>query len=150
MMIKELNVKQLEEIATFFKKVFSQEPWYDDWSDEQQLYHNLIDLMGNNNSLVFGLFEQDQMRGLAIGHIRHWYQGTEYRIDELCIETKYQGKGLGTSFLKKIEKKIKEQKIETIFLQTGRDIPAYHFYKKNGFTTVDDLITLVKNVGDLQ
>lgn len=130
MMIKELNVKQLEEIATFFKKVFSQEPWYDDWSDGQQLYHYLIDLMGNNNSLVFGLFEQDQMRGLAIGHICHWYQGTEYRIDELCIETKYQGKGLGTSFLKKIEKKIKEQKIETIFYRQEEIYQLITFIRK--------------------
>ncbi|MGN1181431.1 MAG: GNAT family N-acetyltransferase [Faecalibacillus sp.] len=145
MIIKELTLKNVKEITILFKQVFSQEPWNDNWNDEQ-LHLYLIDLMGNNNSLIFGLFEENQLIGLAIGHICHWYQGTEYRIDELCIDIKYQRKGLGTFFLHEIEKIVKEKKIETIFLQTERTMPAYHFYKKNGFVPIENLISLFKNI----
>jgi aminoglycoside 6'-N-acetyltransferase I len=43
-----------------------------------------------------------------IDHIKNWYFGTEYYIDELCIQTDKQGNGVGTYFLKEIEKAIKE------------------------------------------
>ena len=145
MKIKELNLHQIKDITLLFQDVFSQEPWNDKWNDEQlPLYH--LDLMDNKTSLSYGLFDQNQMIGLSIGHIRHWYQGTEYRIDEFCIDTKYQSQGCGTFFLQEIEKQVKEKNIKTLFLQTDRTIPAYHFYQKNGFETVDDLITLVKNI----
>lgn len=145
MKIKELNLHQIKDITLLFQDVFSQEPWNDKWNDEQ-LHLYLLDLMDNKNSLSYGLFDQNQMIGLSIGHIRHWYQGTEYRIDEFCIDTKYQSQGCGTFFLQEIEKQVKEKNIKTLFLQTDRTIPAYHFYQKNGFETVDDLITLVKNI----
>lgn len=145
MKIKELNLHQIKDITLLFQDVFSQEPWNDKWNDEQ-LHVYLLDLMDNKNSLSYGLFDQNQMIGLSIGHIRHWYQGTEYRIDEFCIDTKYQSQGCGTFFLQEIEKQVKEKNIKTLFLQTDRTIPAYHFYQKNGFETVDDLITLVKNI----
>ena len=145
MKIKELNLHQIKDITLLFQDVFSQEPWNDKWNDEQ-LHVYLLDLMDNKNSLSYGLFDQNQMIGLSIGHIRHWYQGTEYRIDEFCIDTKYQSQGCGTFFLQEIEKQVKEKNIKTLFLQTDRTIPAYHFYQKKGFETVDDLITLVKNI----
>lgn len=145
MKIKELNLHQIKDITLLFQDVFSQEPWNDKWNDEQ-LHLYLLDLMDNKNSLSYGLFDQNQMIGLSIGHIRHWYQGTEYRIDEFCIDTKYQSQGCGTFFLQEIEKQVKEKNIKTLFLQTDRTIPAYHFYQKNGFETVDDLITLVRNI----
>lgn len=43
------------------------------------------------------------MIGLAMGCIRHWYEGAEYHIDELCISTDMQGKGIGTEFIRQIE-----------------------------------------------
>ena len=140
MKIKELNLHQIKDITLLFQDVFSQEPWNDKWKDEQ-LHLYLLDLMDNKNSLSYGLFDQNQMIGLSIGHIRHWYQGTEYRIDEFCIDTKYQSQGCGTFFLQEIEKQVKEKNIKTLFLQTDRTIPAYHFYQKNRFETDDDLIT---------
>lgn len=45
---------------------------------------------------------------LMIDHIKNWYFSTEYYIDELCIQTDKQGNGVGTYFLKEIEKAIKE------------------------------------------
>ena len=40
------------------------------------------------------------MIGLSMGHIRHWYEGTEYMIDELCVRADRQGRGVGTAFLR--------------------------------------------------
>lgn len=99
--LRELNIKDIDMIKNFFRAVFTQEPWNDDWSDEEQLHAYIMDLAGNRNSLTLGLFENDNMVGLSMGHVRHWYKGTEYYIDELCIKREEQGKGFGTAHLKK-------------------------------------------------
>lgn len=81
-----------------------------------------------------------------MGHIKHWFSGTEYCIDELCIAPEKQGKGIGTAFLKQIEDDIRRMGLKQIFLQTERDVPAYHFYLKNGFVELADHISFAKRL----
>lgn len=142
--LRELDVNNIEEIKKFFTDIFTKEPWNDDWSDEEQLHAYIMDLIGNRNSLVLALFEKQQMVGLTMGSIKHWYTGTEYCIDELCVKTEEQGRGLGTQLLKFVEEYIKAKRIPGIFLQTERTVPAYDFYKKNGFVELTDHVSLIK------
>lgn len=85
--LRELSINEIEMIKRFFAAVFTQKPWNDDWSDEEQLHAYIMDLIGNQNSLAFGLFENETMVGLSMGEIRHWFTGTEYFINEFCIKT---------------------------------------------------------------
>lgn len=142
--IKEFCIDQIEKIKTLFFNIFSNEPWNDDWSDSVQLHKYLYDLIGNNNSLSLGLFDDDKLIGLSLGYVMHWYAGTEYYIFEFCIETELQGQGLGTDFLRKIEEYAESKEITHIFLQTERTVPAYHFYQKNGFAEIEDHVSLFK------
>ncbi len=144
--IKELSVSSIEEIKTLFAEIFTNEPWNDDWSDENQLHNYILDLTGNRNSLAIGLFEDDEFIGMALGSIKHWYTGTEYYIDEFCIKSQKQGKGIGTKFLAMVEKFVEEKGISHIFLQTERTVPAFEFYKKNGFTELCDHVSFVKEL----
>lgn len=142
--LRELSTKDIEMIKSFFASVFTKEPWNDDWSDEEQLYAYIMDLIGNRNSLTLGFFENDSMVGLAMGEIRHWYTGTEYFINELCIKREEQGRGLGTQFLAHIEENIKAKGMTNIFLLTERNMPAYEFYRKNHFNELKDNVSLYK------
>ena len=144
--ILELNADNIEEIQTLFKAIFTAPPWNDDWSNDNQLNAYIKDLVGNRNSLAFGLFEDDKLIGLSMGSIRHWYSGTEYHIEEFCISTQIQGHGIGTYFLKSIEEKIKRKGITRVFLQTERNVPAYKFYQKNGFLELNDHVSFIKTL----
>ena len=132
------TLKQLDEsaapiIRTLFYSVFTKEPWNDDWSDENQLTHYIHDLVGQNTSLTYGLFDGTELIGVSMGHIKHWYTGTQYCIDELCVSTARQGQGIGTLFLEEIGKACKESGIRHLFLLTEDNVPAYEFYQKQGF-----------------
>lgn len=144
--IKKLNVSNIEIIKRFFKDVFTKEPWNDDWSNEEQLHNYILDLIGQSNSLTLGFFSDDEMIGLSMGHVKHWYTGTEYCIDELCIEQTKQGCGIGTKFLYDIEQYIVKKGLTQIFLQTERTVPAYEFYKKNGFYELTEHVSLAKQI----
>ena len=148
MELRTLTIDNIEEIKSFFFDIFTKEPWNDDWSNDNQLHAYIMDLIGNPNSLALGFFEDGTMVGLSMGCIKHWYSGTEYCIDEFCVKTEEQGRGIGTRFLKEIEAFIKQKGIKQIFLQTERNVPAYNFYKKNGFFEIEDHVTLLYSFGE--
>lgn len=144
MELRKLNIDDINEIKRLFFDIFTNEPWNDDWSDEAQLHEYITDLIGNRNSLSLGLYDGDDLIGLSLGSIMHWYTGTEYYIFEFCVKTEMQGKGIGTDFLKQVEEYAKSKDITHIFLQTERNVPAFEFYHKNGFTELEGHVSLYK------
>lgn len=144
MNVIKLESDKFDEIKLLFRDIFMNEPWNDDWSDDNQLTEYMLDLMGNRNSLAIGLYDEKELVGFSLGSIMHWCIGTEYYIHEFCIKRGRQHNGLGTLFLNEIETYVKNLGINHIFLQTEKGVPAYEFYKKNGFTELEGHISLVK------
>lgn len=144
--LKQLGRKEEERIRQLFVSVFSQEPWKDDWSDEEQLRQYIQDLIDQRNSLTFGLYEGEELVGISMGRIKHWYTGTEYCIDELCISTLKQGRGIGAFFMAQIEKACKRLGFTHIFLLTERDVPAFQFYKKQKFYELEKSVAFAKKL----
>lgn len=143
---KRIGIDEIESIKRLFISVFTIEPWNDDWLDEEQLRLYLFDLVGQSNSLTYGLYEKENLIGVSMGNIRHWYSGTEYYIDEFFVQTDKQGNGIGSYFLKQIEKAIKEIGLVQIFLQTEKNVPAYDFYRKNGYYELTDHVSFAKEI----
>ena len=142
--VKRLSINDKEIIKNLFTSVFTIAPWYDDWSDTNQLDMYINDLVGQGYSLTYGLFDDDELIGISLGYVKHWYSGTEYIINEFCVKTERQGAGAGSFFITEIEKAIKEMGIKQIFLLTDSNAPAYNFYKKNGFSEEQTTRPMVK------
>lgn len=142
--IKKLDCESSNEIKELFISVFTKEPWNDDWSNADQLDLYIKDLTGNRNSLTFGLYEGGDLVAVSMGHVKHWYSGTEYYIDELCVKTEKQGMGIGSEFVKQIEKELAILEIYNIFLLTEKTVPAFEFYRNRGFTELNDMVAFAK------
>ncbi|BDC97106.1 GNAT family N-acetyltransferase [Treponema saccharophilum] len=143
---RQLSAGDMGSVKELFRSVFTAEPWNDDWSDDERLSLYLADLSCQTNSLLFGLFEKNELIGISLGQILHWYAGTEYKIEELCIKTEQQGRGAGTFFVSAIENAVKARGISSIVLLTSRDVPAYGFYKKIGFRESESLVFFAKEI----
>ncbi len=146
MEFRQLTPEYFEEIKVFFRDVFTNEPWNDDWSDDAQLSMYITELICSGNSLTYAMFDGEEMIALSMGHIKHWYSGTEYYIEELCVRTDLQGKGIGTAFVEHIENALREMGLNHIFLQTDKDMPAYEFYLRRGFKELAGHVSFTKNV----
>lgn len=146
--VKRLSINDKKIITDVFTSVFTKEPWNDDWSDTNQLDMYINDLVGQGYSLTYGLFEDDELIGISMGYIKHWYRGTEYIINEFCVKTERQGAGAGSFFIVEIEKAIKEMGLKQIFLLTDSNVPAYNFYKKNGFVECTTNVAFAKWIGE--
>ncbi len=141
MVLKVLTGSDTEMLMVKFTEVFTAEPWFDDWSNTDQLKAYIADLTMQSNSLTLGYMDGDELTAAAMGRIKHWYTGTEYCVDEFFVTKKYQNRGVGSAFLKEIRKYLSCNGITHIFLQTDRTVPAYGFYLKNGFEEMEDIVS---------
>ena len=139
-----LDRSYLEEMASLYKSAFFGEPWNDDWSDEEQLMEYIKEKSGGFRAINYGLRLDGKLVALSLGQITHWWEGTNYVLEELCVSPEYQGTGIGTRFMELIEADLKKQDVKGIFLQTDSDKPAYKFYQKNGFKEVSKHVSFFK------
>ena len=142
--LKELTANEYPAVKELFRSVFTGPPWYDDWSDENQLEEYLRDLMGARIPIDLGLYEDGRLVGLSIGCVKHWCGGTEYFIDEFCISNDCQRRGLGKCFLELIEEYLVSRGIRQIFLMTQKAMPACGFYQHLGFKEIEGLTPFFK------
>ncbi|MBQ7070701.1 MAG: GNAT family N-acetyltransferase [Ruminococcus sp.] len=141
-----LDDSLLPRAAALFREAFAGEPWNDDWSDEAQLLEYIKDISMSRSALNYGLMIDGELAAAALGSVRHWWEGTNYNIEEFFIAPNLQGQGLGTRFMELIEEDIKKRGLAGIFLQTDSDKPAYRFYKKNGFGDLGTHVSLYKGL----
>lgn len=146
MELRRLTAEDRGIITALFKDVFTNEPWNDDWSDQAQLDAYIADLTGQGYSLALGYFDGDQLAAMSLGYIKHWFRGTEYIIDEFCVDRERQGQKIGSAFLKEIEAYLSKTGIRSMFLQTEKDMPAYSFYLHNGFTELKGHVSFTKRI----
>lgn len=120
MNIQELSMEHIEDIKKLMLDVFSGNPWNDRWTDER-LHAYIFELIGSNNSLSFGIYQDDALMGMALGRIKSWYEGDEYWIEEFGIHPKMQQHGIGSKFMDEIEKKLmKKMSFILYFLRKGK------------------------------
>jgi aminoglycoside 6'-N-acetyltransferase I len=141
-----LDESYLSPIAELYRQAFMGNPWNDDWSDRRQLEEYIKDVSGHFRGLNFGLLIDGKLAAISLGTVRHWWEGTNYNIEEFCVDPGLQGKGVGSEFMKMIESEIQKQGIAGIFLQTDEDKPSYGFYLKNGYKDLDLHVSLYKSV----
>ena len=141
-----LDQSYLQEIANLFKSVFVEDPWNDDWGDEEQLIEYIKEKSGGFHAINYGLLLDGKLVAISLGQISHWWEGVNYVLDELCVSTECQGTGMGTRFMEMIESDLKARGVKGIFLQTDSDKPAYRFYQKNGFNELSKHVSLFKAI----
>ena len=139
-----LDESYLPKMAKFYKSAFYGEPWNDDWSDDEQLHEYIREISGAYHGLNYGLISDGNLIAMSLGMVRHWWEGTNYNIEELCVSPKFQGNGRGTHFMEMIEEDIKKKGCVGIFLQTDSDKPAFRFYHKLGFKDLGEHVSLYK------
>ncbi len=139
-----LNENYLAEIVGVYKRAYAKDPRQDDWEDTKQLEEYIKNVLVSQEQLNFGLLSDGNLIAVSLGNLRHWYGGSNYNIEEFCVDPKFQRQGIGSRFLQIIEAEIEKRGIAGIYLQAERDKPAYDFLKKNTFNDVENQVGLYK------
>lgn len=144
LVFKKLKKKMIDECVDLYIDTFSREPWNDVYESRKKVadfFHNHY----KNNYFVGYVAKQDKkIVALSLGMKKPWKEGMEYYIDEFCVGYGAQGKGIGSWFIKRIEKDIEKHGMNAMMLNTEKGYPAQRFYEKNGFKVLKDMILLAK------
>ena len=141
-----LDESFLSAVAELYQNAFNGDPWNDDWSDSNQLREYIKDVSNNFQGLNYGLLRGGKLIAASLGSVRHWWEGTNYNIEEFCVDKTLQGQGIGSKFMSMIEDDVKSKGLAGIFLQTDSDMPSYKFYKKNGYNELVKHVSFYKSV----
>lgn len=127
-----------------FIEVFNAEPWNDEWTfTKAQQY--LLDFYHTPGFLGVLAVENEEILGFIFGVHKKWWRGDEFFINEMCVKSQQQNKGIGKALLNRLLREL-DSTVKNITLLTDRGIPAEEFYKKNGFEEIERLVFLCKNI----
>ncbi len=146
MNFRRFSCKDLDECAELFIKVFSADPWYDNWISLLQAINYLGELIENPVFEGFVACEGSNIVAVCLGHRRSWWLGNEFFVDEFFVENKKQGNGIGTKMMDYVTSNLASNGYVRVILLTNKDIPAESFYLKNGFKNNPRRTVLVKTL----
>lgn len=139
-----LSKEHLEMCVDLFIDTFSRAPWNDKYDSREQVRDLFTNHMRNNYFLGYIGLIDNKVIALSLGMKKPWINGMEYYINEFCIGYDFQGKGIGSLFLKNIEELLSNEGVDGMILNTEREFPSCSFYKKNGFKILGDLVVMGK------
>ncbi len=145
MKIREFDQEQLETLIEIFIQVYNNTPWNDNW-DREKANTYLREFIANPLFIGYLAYQDIKLIGGCFGVKQSWWKGNEYFIHEIFIHDSFQGQGMGSRFLKKIEQELEQKDIKSITISTNKDIPADKFYESNGFKTKEEKIFKFKNL----
>lgn len=141
MEIKFVEESELLNCIAAFIEVFNREPWNDEWEPEKAKQY-LLDFYHTPGFMGLVALEGEEVIGFLFGVKRVWWSGDEFFINEMCVTSSQQKRGIGKALLDRLLEELDTQKVTHISLLTDRGIPAEEFYKKNGFEEVERLVFL--------
>ena len=97
MKISKMMPQHLDACVELFIEVFTKEPWNDTYGSREQVVTFFQNHMANNYFVGYVLEEDDRIIALSIGMKKPWINGLEYYIDQFCVSSELQGKGVGSS-----------------------------------------------------
>ena len=88
--------------------------------------------------------DEEKITAFVFGTIDNYFDGTLYEVMELAVDPYIQRSGIGSKVMSLLESRLKGMGVDAISLNTSRHLPAFSFYKKNGYTEIEENVNLAK------
>ena len=144
-MIVKYATENRDDAIELFVEVFAAEPFCYSWLRREEVARYFTDLANTPGALSFMYYnDKGLFTGLCLGALNDYFLHRLYEIKEFAVRRNVQGRGEGSRMLDEIADYLKRENIAAITLSTQRDIAAYEFYIRNGFTESKASVTLSK------
>ncbi len=130
MKIRKAAESDLKEITRIFKGVFNERSYKDAWTNKSVYEHIMYEFKTGN---IFVFNNKAKILGMVIVRTNI---GPKHKIGEmidLAVIKEYRNKGIGSVFLKGVEKLLKKEGYYGVSLETSNKSEAFNFYRKNKY-----------------
>ena len=114
-----------------------------EWTKET-VYKRIHQVLTREDSYCLLSEDSGSVSGFAMGYFEQYDDCFAYDLIEIVIAAGLQNQGLGTEFMKEIEKRVKEKGAMLIQLQSVNDEFHEHFYGKLGYSNASNLVLKTK------
>ena len=133
-----------EDCVRIYCDAFNAPPLNYVWLTKEKAWRYIRDLTQTPGFLGYTYWVGDEMVAFCFGKLDNYFEGTMFDVEELAVASAYQSQGIGSTVMRLLETKLAGYAVAAISLQTSRNLPAYHFYLKNGYEELSESITLTK------
>jgi aminoglycoside 6'-N-acetyltransferase I len=142
---RDLRQEDLIAICKSYVETYKREPWNENWDYEIAKYR-IEDMVMNSIALCYGVFIEHEFIGGIFGRRVYFINKKELFIDEFFVDWKFQLKGYGTQLLKFATNDLYNKGFSKIILNAEKRYPSYMFYERNGFTELETMSMMYKDI----
>lgn len=146
MQIVEFTKERLDACAALFTTVFNGVPWNESWNDSDSRMR-IADIFAAPKCIGHVAQQNDgAVEGFVVGNLIRIESNDIFELKEMCVGATQQRRGIGSQLLTALEVILVARDVDSIFLQTSHETPAYDFYLKNGFVKDAHFSALTRKV----
>lgn len=135
----------LDAAAEIFVEAFAAEPWNELWSHESAR-RRLSDIVQSPGFVGWSAFCKGEFIGFVLGRLEPSREEKHFYLQEMCVSTRFQRRGVGRCMLAHFEEALKEAGCSQIYLLTARESAAERFYAANGFRSAYRAVVMVRRL----
>lgn len=139
-----LKVTDIEKVIPLYIEYYNEQEDAE-WT-EDTVFKRIHQVVTREDSYGLILKDGNTTIGFAMGYFEQYDDGKAYDLIEIVISHEYQRKGIGTSFMKELEKRVKELGAFLIQLQSMNDEKHNNFYENLGYKDCQNLILKLKGI----
>lgn len=145
MIIRRMELKDIDYCADILCSVYNNELWMCRWEKEIAVRY-LMDFFDMSKFVGYVVEDNSNVIAGLFAHEKVWWNNSEVLIEEMFVKPEMQGKRIGTALIHEVEKYVREKKLAGMTLSTNKYAPAPKFYEKNGFVNCEHVIFMAKEV----
>ncbi len=128
-----------KDIIKLFIKEYSKPPYNERWT-KASINKKMKDYY--KESKIF-ILKDKKLVGFVIFHEYMWDRGEQGEIDEIVVDSNFQGRGYGTKLMFFVEDYFKKKGIKILSFMSNPKSKAFKFYNKLGYKE-HDFVSLQK------
>jgi ribosomal protein S18 acetylase RimI-like enzyme len=137
--------EHLDRYGEIYARAFNGDPWNDSWSVGDATVH-VRELLENRQSHGLEYVVDGQVVGFILGASMLFHYGRVFEINDLAVDTSFQGQGIGKALLERCISDLKSMNIVAAHLVTKCDGPLPEFYEKYGFKKEMEVMLMGKEL----
>ena len=141
LIIRPCAIEHVKRYGEIYAAAFSGEPWFDNWKSENAEIH-VREILESEQSYGLEYIRNGEICGFILGSSMLFSYGRTFEINDLAVDPKYQGEGIGTALLERFLSDLKEQGYAGIHMITATDGYLPEFYEKYGFRKVTQVMLM--------
>ncbi|MCL1878185.1 MAG: GNAT family N-acetyltransferase [Defluviitaleaceae bacterium] len=138
--------EHLPTCAKIYVDAFNAPPLSYDFLTPEKAERYLRDLARTPGFLGYVCFVDEVIKAFCFGKLDDYFDGTMFEVSELAVSPELHGCGLGTEIMRQMEIKLAGYGVQAVSLNTSRNLPAFNFYKKNGYEELNESVSLMKQL----